>query len=187
MGFDTGSTRYVDLGDWSGSTCAVNPATCQQGKENDFEQYITKVKALIDLLACRYVQCGNLEAIVNFLTLQDRSVPQKSWHKFVFTVFLGYPSIATNVKRLNEHFGVKTKITRKSSCVNVRGIPTEAYQVLHLLPEVGYPPSRDTPLARSNPPRPGPTGGEGLPEVWTDRWTDTCQNITFPSYYVRGQ
>ena len=30
--------------------------------------------------------------------------------------------------------------TRKSSCVNARGIPTAAYQVLHLLPEVGYPP-----------------------------------------------
>ena len=29
---------------------------------------------------------------------------------------------------------------RKSSCVNARGIPTTAYQVLHLLPEVGYPP-----------------------------------------------
>ena len=34
MGFDTGSTHaYVDLGDWSESTCAVNPTTCQQGKE----------------------------------------------------------------------------------------------------------------------------------------------------------
>ena len=30
--------------------------------------------------------------------------------------------------------------TRKSSCVNTRGIPTAAYQVLHLLTEVGYPP-----------------------------------------------
>ena len=25
------------------------------------------------------------------------------------------------------------------------------------------------------------------PPPWTDRWTDTCQNITFPSYYVRGR
>ena len=34
MGFDTSSSHgYVDLGDWSGSTCAVNPAACQQGKE----------------------------------------------------------------------------------------------------------------------------------------------------------
>ena len=33
MGFDTGSTHaYVDLGDWSGSTCALNPTTCEQGK-----------------------------------------------------------------------------------------------------------------------------------------------------------
>ena len=32
MGFDTGSTHaYVDLGDWSGSTCAVNPTNCEQG------------------------------------------------------------------------------------------------------------------------------------------------------------
>ena len=23
--------------------------------------------------------------------------------------------------------------------------------------------------------------------MWTDRRTDTCQNITFPSYYVRGR
>ena len=36
-------------------------------------------------------------------------------------------------------------ITRKSSCVNARGIPTAAYQVLHLLPEVGYPTGRGTP------------------------------------------
>ena len=46
--------------------------------------------------------------------------------------------------------------TRKSSCVNARGIPTTAYQVLHLFPEVGYPPSRGTPLARSD---------WGVPEV----------------------
>ena len=45
----------------------------------------------------------------------------------------------------------KNLTTRKSSCVNERGIPTAAYQVL---PEVGYPP----------PPRPGPTKG-GVPKV----------------------
>ena len=43
----------------------------------------------------------------------------------------------------------KSFITRKSSCVNARGIPTAAYQVLHLLPEVG-PPGRGTPPARSD-------------------------------------
>ena len=32
-------------------------------------------------------------------------------------------------------------ITRKSSCMNARGILTTAYQVLHLLPKVGYPPA----------------------------------------------
>ena len=47
MGFDTGSTRYVDLGDWSGSTCALNPGTCQQGKENDFGQICTMWLTLV--------------------------------------------------------------------------------------------------------------------------------------------
>ena len=41
---------------------------------------------------------------------------------------------------------------KKSSCVNARDIPTVAYQVLHLLPEVGYPPGSGTP-------RPRPMGG----------------------------
>ena len=41
--------------------------------------------------------------------------------------------------------------TRKSSYVNARGIPTAAYQVLHLLPKVGYP--------QQGYPRPGLTGG----------------------------
>ena len=35
---------------------------------------------------------------------------------------------------------IKLSKTRKSSCVNARGIPTATYQVLHLLTEVGYPP-----------------------------------------------
>ena len=99
-------------------------------------------------------------------------------------------------------------LTRKSSCVNAKGIPTAAYQ---LLPELGYP---SPPLGY---PLPGPTG-RGVPEVgyphqgtpgqvwqgvpkvgyppswgdlawvppyvWTERrmdgLTDTCQNITFP-------
>ena len=69
-------------------------------------------------------------------------------------------------------------ITRKSSCVNARGISTSAYQVLHLLPEVGYPPAGvpswpgmmrgylrwgTTPLA--GVPQPGLTGGtqSGVP------------------------
>ena len=39
------------------------------------------------------------------------------------------------------------------------------------------------PLAelRTDPPPCGQT------ESWMDGWTDTCQNITFPSYYVRGR
>ena len=47
-------------------------------------------------------------------------------------------------------------ITRTSSCVNARGIPTAAYQVLHLLPEVGYPPGRGAPR---------PDLMEGVPKV----------------------
>ena len=58
--------------------------------------------------------------------------------------------------------------TRKSSCVNARGIPTAAYQVLHPrwgtpppgrgTPQQAYPPGRVPPLARSDE-------GGGLPEV----------------------
>ena len=154
--------------------------------------------------------------------------------------------------------------TKKSSCVNVRGIPTAAYQVLHLLPKVGSPPAGvPPPPARSDwripevgyplagvppassdggtqggvhPPQgyaplpgltPSPSGpGRDTlppigypPPIWTwlgyppphwvppshldlagvphphppsrcgqtDGWTDTCQNITFPWYYVRDR
>ena len=70
-------------------------------------------------------------------------------------------------------------------------------------------PGWGTPLARSNrgegwyprwgtlpqldlagvtpPPHLDLAGVNPLPWVWTDRWTDTSQNITFPSYYVRGR
>ena len=34
---------------------------------------------------------------------------------------------------------VRLYVTRKSSCVNARAIPTVVYQVLHLFTEVGYP------------------------------------------------
>ena len=47
--------------------------------------------------------------------------------------------------------------TRKSSCVNARGIPTAAYQVLHVLTEVGYPPVGVPP--HQGTPCPGLTGG----------------------------
>ena len=177
--------------------------------------------------------------------------------------------------------------TRKSSCVNARGIPTAAYHVLHLLTKVGYPsiqvqlggtppwvpqsgypplgtlvgvppvrltpsgypqlgyplsgyppvgvlpirvppvgvpqsryplsgypllgyPSQGTPWSGYPLLRYPPSGvpHRGTPLGWTwlgypppvpgsgthlgvdrqmDGWTDTCQNITFPSYYVRGR
>ena len=60
--------------------------------------------------------------------------------------------------------------TRKSSCVNARGIPTAAYQVLHLWScwggGGGYHPSD--------------LDGGGAPCGQKEGWTDTCQNITFP-------
>ena len=55
-------------------------------------------------------------------------------------------------------------------------------------PEMGYPPSK----AGSGPPphprqdwTPPSKAGSGTPPV--DRHTNRCQNITFPSYYVRGR
>ena len=56
----------------------------------------------------------------------------------------------------------------------------------------GYPPPAGP--GRVPPPRCLPHGilgnvanhyGIWVPPLWTDRRTDTCQNITFPSYYVR--
>ena len=63
---------------------------------------------------------------------------------------------------------------RKSSCVNARGILTAAYQVLHLLPEVGH-------LARSDwgggYPRQGTTPSRGTPsQVWW--WGTPCQGYS---------
>ena len=151
--------------------------------------------------------------------------------------------------------GIQRKLkTRKSSCVNARGIPTAAYQILPrwgtggtpgqvrwggyprwgtpcgVHPPVGVPlhwstprpgltggyphqgtPGQGTPQPGPRgtpirvPPQPGPMGvpkvgyppGRGTPHwtwlgypptrVWTDRRTDKSQNITFPSYYVRGR
>ena len=136
--------------------------------------------------------------------------------------------------------------TRKSPCVNARGIRTATYQVLHLLSctggvlhpcqwgaprpalDRGYPhpaldggwyphlaldgevppsldgkyphpaldggyPHRDRGYQMGVPPIQGwmgvPTlaGPDQVTPLWTDRWTDTCQNMTFPSYYVRGR
>ena len=91
--------------------------------------------------------------------------------------------------------------TRKSSCVNARGIPTAAYQVLHLLTEVGYPPvqvwwrvpgvpgvppirvppRQGTPLppgpGSGTPPLPAPPPGPrsgmcGQTDGWMDGWID---------------
>ena len=61
--------------------------------------------------------------------------------------------------------------TRKSSCVNARGITTTAYQVLHLFPEVGYPPPRQVWWEGTWGGVPPPAGGTpcqvwwGVPEV----------------------
>ena len=70
---------------------------------------------------------------------------------------------------------VKLLITRKSSCVNARGMATAAYQVLHLLTEVGYPPRWGT-LCRGTTPLAGPGSGtphRGTPSApgWTGSGT----------------
>ena len=55
-------------------------------------------------------------------------------------------------------------VTRKSSCVNARGIPTAAYQVLHLLTEVEYLPScRGTPQV-----------WQGVSEMGYPHWGTPC-------------
>ena len=93
-----------------------------------------------------------------------------------------------------------------------RGIPQPG---LMGVPEVGYPPSQGTSWPglmgvpevgcldlAGVPPPPGPGWGTpppawtwlGYPPGWgnqpqcgqTDGWTDMCENITFPSYYVHG-
>ena len=72
-----------------------------------------------------------------------------------------------HIKQKSDIFVTKLRVykkfqqTRKSSCVNTRGIPTTAYQVLHVLSGVS-----GLDLARV------PPYGQ------TDKWTDTCQNIT---------
>ena len=65
--------------------------------------------------------------------------------------------------------------------MNMAGYPPLAWTWLGTPPAwtwLGYPPRLD--LAGVPPPR-----------VWIDRWmdgwTDTYENITFPSYYVRGR
>ena len=90
-------------------------------------------------------------------------------------------------------------LTRSNGGCPRWGAPSQVWQGV---PKVGYAPA-------GVPPRPGPMGGTQsgvtplsdlaevplpsgpgrgtLPKVWTDRWTNTCQNITFPSYYVRGR
>ena len=61
-------------------------------------------------------------------------------------------------------------LTRKSSCVNARGIPTAAYQVLHLLsyPGGGYPmPGQGEVSPSWYPPPPHPDlAGDGVPPPW---------------------
>ena len=67
---------------------------------------------------------------------------------------------------------MKPKETRKSSCVNARGIPTAPYQVLHLLPEDGYPPPSGTPTARSD----GGYPTFGTPQLGTP-WSGTPHQV----------
>ena len=87
---------------------------------------------------------------------------------------------------------VKREIwTRKSSCVNARGIPTAAYQVLHMLSCPGgipqVPPTWGTPLR--NPPS-WPIWGGGVPHPHPDlpwvspAWDTPCPDLAgrYPRY-----
>ena len=74
------------------------------------------------------------------------------------------------MKRL--HYTVlKISNTRKSSYVNARRISTAAYQVLHLFPEVGYPPPGQVQLGV-------PT--EGYPR-WGTPWAGGTPHQGVPS------
>ena len=100
---------------------------------------------------------------------QTKNVEDHYINKQVFLLFC-WTTLSTLPFELAE---LKEIRTRKSSCVNARGIPTAPYLVLYLLPKVGYPPpGRGTPLARCDwggvpevgypplgYPRPGVTGG----------------------------
>ena len=82
-----------------------------------------------------------------------------------------------------------------------RGVPEVGYPSIGVLlarSDRGYPrlgtPWQGTPtwtLLRYPPP-PGPGSGTPLGvdrwmDGWMDGWTDTCENITFPLYYVCGR
>ena len=90
--------------------------------------------------------------------------------------FLISPKWSTQRKHLISHFLKNharqiTIITRKSSCVNARGIPTATYQVLHLLTEVGYPP---------------PSGYPPV-QVWCGGTRDTpCRGTPHPDLMTSG-
>ena len=73
------------------------------------------------------------------------------------TTWSGY-AIPANAMVRGKSFDAHAQhvITRKSSCVNARGIPTAAYQVLHLLPKVGSPPLRQ---GYTHPPARSDSGG----------------------------
>ena len=71
---------------------------------------------------------------------------------------LSFQSTKFQCYQIDAPLGNETFTTRKSSCVNARGIPTAVYQVL---PEVGYPPCRGTSPIRSDGGR-GTRGGVPL-------------------------
>ena len=73
--------------------------------------------------------------------------------------------------------------TRKSSCVNARGIPTSVYQVLHLFPEVGYPPGPG--LTWGGYPRWDTHLAGGTPPGWTWLGYHPSWTWTWPGYPPR--
>ena len=68
--------------------------------------------------------------------------------------------------------------------------PPRWLDLTHPPPPAGPDPSPagpDPPPTGPDPPPPAGLRTDPPPPLWTDRRTDTCQNITFPSYYVRGR
>ena len=104
-----------------------------------------------------------------------------------------------NLLDQNKPIGLKQFTTRKTSCVNARGIPpARGRKMLTPPPPAGWtwpPPHRrldltPPPVSSLTWPPPcwldltPPAGPVPPPQVWTDKQSET---ITFPSYYVRGR
>ena len=87
----------------------------------DYVGFIKKVMKLLQT-SPRYRQIKKVD--VDLVQLEEsEAVPPSPGKHLVSFVLVNYV----------QGYGALTPATRKSSCVNARGIPTAAYQVLHLL------------------------------------------------------